>query len=94
MRSGSAVIAQYGLGAALSCDALGWKQAAGRETLGRCFPHRGAALGGIEGSAVLGVGNQLDKGCFKRCYAAFDVAEFKAWGRDGWLSPTACYHRL
>lgn len=31
VRSSDAVIAQYGLGAALSCDALGWKEASSWE---------------------------------------------------------------
>lgn len=55
MPSGDAALAQYGLGAALSCDALGWKHGVkGRCSLGRCFPRCGAALGGLE-SVVLGV---------------------------------------
>lgn len=70
MTSGGAVIAQYGLGAALSCDALGWKHAVGRETFSCCFPRCGAALGGIEGSAILGVGGQLGKECFKRYWCS------------------------
>lgn len=37
MPSDDAVIAQYSLGAALSCDALEWKHAVGLETLSSCL---------------------------------------------------------
>lgn len=69
---------------------LRWKHAVGRETFGRCFMCGGAALGGIEGSPILGVVVGWTRNVLKEVGAADDVAESKVWGRDGWLSPSAC----
>lgn len=80
--SRGAVIAQYGLGAALSCDALGWKHAVGRRSV--------AASRAVrlfwEGSAVLRVTVAWARSglnILKEADAAYNVTESKVWGRDG-----------
>lgn len=83
MPSDDAVVAQYSLGAALSCDALEWKYAVGRETLSCCLLRCGDVLGGIDASAVLGWVVSWARNVLKYVSAAYDVVELKAWGRGG-----------
>lgn len=77
--SRGAVIAQYGLGAALSCDALGWKQA-----VGRCSAAAPRAVGlrweGPGGDSCLG---KEWFNILKEVDTVYNVTELKVWGRDG-----------
>lgn len=75
MPSRGAVIAQYGLGAALSCDALGWKHAVGRCSV--AAPRAGKVLGVIVAWARSGLN------IFKEVEAVYNVTELEVWGRDG-----------
>lgn len=80
MPSRGAVIAQYGLGAALSCDALGWKYAVGRYSVAAS---RAVGLR-WEGFAVLGeivAWTRSGLNILKEVGAAYNVTESKVWGQ-------------